>query len=77
MNIFSRREVYLTWSLDEVNWITGRLTSSGIDYGIVTNSMTDPGRMHGVPNVKFEYEYEYRIYVHKNDYDRAMRLIRN
>jgi len=77
MNIFSRREIYLTRSLDEVDRVTGCLVSNKIDYVIATNSMTNPGRRHGVPNVKIEYAYEYRIYVHKNDYDRAVYLTRN
>lgn len=33
------------------------------------------GRSHGVPNVDADYAYEYGIYVHRDDYEKAQALL--
>ena len=75
VNIFNRREVTVTRDMNEINRITGCLVSSNIGYTTRTNSMTNPGRSHGIPNIRSDAAYETRIYVHNNDYDKAIHAI--
>ena len=76
INIFNRREITVTRDMNEINRITGCLVSSNIEYTTRTNSMTNPGRSHGIPNIRSDAAYETRIYVHNNDYDKAIHAIR-
>ena len=36
---------------------------------------TQTERSHGVPNVDADYAYEYGIYVHRDDYEKAQALL--
>jgi len=76
INIFNRREISVTRDMMEMNRITGYLVSNNIEYSTRTNSMTNPGRGHGIPNIRADAAHETRIYVHKNDYDKARHAIR-
>ena len=76
INMFNRREIAVTRDISEMNRVTGCLTSSSIRYITRTNSMTNPGRSHGIPNIQAGAAYETRIYVHKNDYEKAIHVIR-
>jgi hypothetical protein len=71
MNILNRKELLLTRDSGELNRALGHLTANGIAYKTATNSVANPGRSHGVPGINAEYAYQYRIYVHKKDYERA------
>ena len=73
--MFNRREIIVTRDMNELNRATGCLINNNIEYVTRTNSMTNPGRSHGIPNIRADAAYETRIYVHKNDYDKAMRAI--
>jgi hypothetical protein len=75
MNILNRKELFLTRDPVELNRAIGHLTTNGIAYKTTTNSVTNPGRSHGVPGIRADYAYQYRIYVHKKDYERAKRAI--
>lgn len=66
----------MTRQSNDLNRITGCLVSAGIRYTTKTNSSTNLGRHHGIPNIKSDYAYEYRVYVHKKDYERAVHAIR-
>lgn len=76
MNILNRREILLTRRNDDLNWVTSCLITNDIKYITKTNSITNPGRHHGIPSIKMDYAYEYRVYIHKNDFERAKRAIR-
>ena len=71
ITIWNRKEVCITRDLNRMNAVRDILSEHGIDYITRTNSTSDPGRHHAVPNVNVDYAYEYRIYVHKNDYEAA------
>lgn len=68
INIFNRREILLTRDLEVLNRATAKLKANNIDYKISTNSITNPGRTHGVVGIQQNYSYEYRLYINKNDY---------
>ncbi len=76
INLFTRREVISTYDSAFLNRATGALSAAGIDYSIRTNSLMNPDRQRGAPGIRQEYSYQYRLYVHKSDYDRAVYAIR-
>jgi len=76
INLFNRREITITRDMNEMNRVTGCLASNSIRYRVITNSMTNPGRSHGIPNIRADAAYETRIYVHKDDYEKARHAIR-
>lgn len=75
MNIFNRRELYITRRLPDLNRVLECLSTNSIQYMTKTNTITNPGRSHGVPFIGADYTYEYRVYVHKNDYDKAKQAV--
>ena len=76
MHLFNRKQVRITQSVEEERRLTLLLERAGVETLSRSGSLTNPGRYHGVPGVKNEYAYEYRIYVKKADYDRAERILR-
>ena len=68
-------EVFITRDLDDLNRVRNLLAENQIDHMVRTNSITNPGRHHGVPNIRAAYAYQYRVFVHKRDLDPAKRLI--
>lgn len=75
LTILNRAEAYSTWDLDELNRVRNLLAENQIDHLVRTNSITNPGRQHGVPNIRAAYAYQYRVFVHKRDLAPAKRLI--
>lgn len=76
ITIFNRGEVFVTRDLHALNRVRNLLAANQIDHVVRTNSMTNPGRHHGVPNIRAAYAYQYRIFVHKRDVKRAESLVR-
>ena len=75
MNIFNRRELYLTRNQSDLTRVLGRLTANNVQYVTKTNTITNTGRSHGVPFINADYAYEYRVYVYKADYVKAKHII--
>ena len=75
MNFLNRRGIFLTRRSDELSKVTSSLMEDSIEYTTRTNSITNPGRYHGIPGIRSEYAYEYRVYVHKKDFERAKHVI--
>lgn len=75
LTILNRAEVFITRDLDDLNRVRNLLAENQIDHMVRTNSITNPGRQHGVPNIRAASAYQYRIYVHKRDLAPAQRLI--
>lgn len=67
ITIFNRKEILITRDLIALKKCTDGLEAKGIDYKVVTNSLGNPERYHGIPGVKSESTYEYRVYVNKKD----------
>ena len=79
LTIFNRRELYMTYDMNDRVRVCDILRANGIDYRLKTTNTTSSamgGRRGGNTfGVNMDYAYEYKIYVHKNDYDRALHLI--
>ncbi len=83
ITIFNRKELIITLDAGKQSDVCNILSANGIDYSIkVTNLQSASvfenkrGRF-GTFGVNQNYSYEYKIYVHKNDYDRACNLIKD
>jgi hypothetical protein len=78
MNIFNRREIFMTMDLQKFSQVTNILDNANIKYttkifntyGVKVNTVEAIG-------VNSKYMSQYYIYVHKKDYDQACIAIRN
>ena len=77
ITIFNRVEAFITRDLNELNRVRDILSANKIEHVVSTNSITNPGRHHGIPNMKPESAYQYRVFVYKNDSRLAETLIKN
>jgi len=81
ITIFNRKELLITMDMSRQLNVRDILSANGIDYTIkVTNlqSASAVGNMRGrfgSFGINQDYSYEYKIYVHKQDYDYALKLI--
>ena len=82
ITIFNRKELLVTFDMKRQSDIRDTLAANGIEYTIkVTNrqsaAVIGSGRARtGSFGMKSKLSYEYKFYVHKKDYDNAVRLIR-
>ena len=82
ITIFTRRELLITFDAGRQSNVCSILATNGIKYAIkVTNlrnaSVIGSNRSRtGSFGISQNYSYEYRIYVHKKDYENALQLIR-
>lgn len=75
ITIFNRKEVRVTRRMEERFQICNLLELNGIPTITRTNSMTNSGRSRGIPGVDADYAYEYKIYVHRKDFETATNLL--
>ena len=77
MTIFNRKLLFQTFSIKIQAQIREALNANGIDYQVKTRSMSGPtlfSSRHanvGSFGMNMDYNYEYYIYVHKDDFERA------
>ena len=80
LTIFNRKELITTMDMQRQANIRSVLSANGIAYTVRTENLQGSsalgGRSRGSFGVDPNYSYEYHIYVHKNDYENALRLIR-
>ena len=82
ITIFTRKELLVTLDTKRYGNASDILSASGIDYTVkVTNRQTaavvgSSRARVGSFGMNQNFAYEYKIYVHKKDYDNALRLIR-
>ena len=67
ITVFNRKEILITRDLTMLKKCTDDLEAKGIDYKVVTNSLGNPERYRGIPGIKTENAYEYKVYVNKKD----------
>lgn len=79
--IWNRKELIVTMDLNRQAEIRGILSANQINYVIKTTNLQNAqlvgihrGRM-GNLGINQAYSYEYRIFVHKKDYDKAVKLM--
>ncbi|MBQ8858097.1 MAG: hypothetical protein IJ024_08150 [Lachnospiraceae bacterium] len=78
ITIFNRKELILTYKMKEQGDVRMILSQNKIPYKITTRNIGDAHSFRGhtgVLGLNTDLLYEYRIYVHKDDYDRAVVLI--
>ena len=82
ITIFNRKELFITIDMSRQSNVRDILSANGVEYTVkVTNLQSasvigsNRGRV-GNFGINQNYSYEYKIYVHKKDYDNALRLIR-
>lgn len=71
MNILNRREVFLTWRTEDLYRIEDCLAKNNIKYRVKRNGFLNTRRA----DIFSEAADKYRVYVHKDDYERAKRAI--
>ena len=82
ITIFTRKELLTTLDMKRYGNVRDILSANGIAYTIkITNRQTAAAigssrARVGSFGINQNFAYEYKIYVHKNDYDNALRLIR-
>ena len=74
MNIFNRREVFITYSAEDLHQIEDCLLTNNISYRVKRNSLLHPGKAIN-PGINIGAQDEYRVYVHKDDYECAKCVI--
>lgn len=81
VTIFNRRELILTLSMERQAEVRAILSTNRIDYQVKTTNLKnqqtlDSRRAHaGSSGIFSDHSYEYKIYVHKRDYEKAKYLI--
>ena len=76
LTIFNRRELISVWSLDDLFRIKNALHDANISY---SSTVVGAGGSYRARQqfscIKDKFSEQYRVYVHKSDYDRALRAI--
>lgn len=82
LTIFNRKELIVTMEMNRQSEVKDILSQNGIDYTVkTTNFQAAPilgnrrGQI-GSLGLNQNYSYEYKIYVHKKDFEKAAYLIR-
>ena len=79
--IFNRKELLITMSMDVQANVRSVLAANLIDYSIKTKNLqaspwyANSRARTGTFGINSDYSYEYKVYVRKEDYDRAVMLI--
>lgn len=82
ITIFNRQELLVTMDMNRQAEIRDLLASHNIEYVIKTINLQDAhltGNKRsktGSIGIKKEYSYEYRIFVHKRDYEKAKKILK-
>jgi len=82
LTIFNRKELIVTMDGNRQAEIRKILSQNGIDYIIKTTNLQNSGALDssrdytGNMGIDQSYSYEYKIYVHKTDYETALGLIK-
>ena len=79
ITIFNREEVCCTFSIDRKVEVTELLEKYGILYKVKVRSRDNNGgarRRSGTFGESMKMMYEYIIYVHRNDYEKAKGILR-
>lgn len=82
ITVFNRKELIITMDMNRQAEVRNLLSENGIDYTVKTrNLQTAPflGNRRGCTGsfgIKQDHSYEYKIYVHKKDFEKAVYLIK-
>ena len=82
LTIFNRKELIVTIDIHRQAEIRDVLAQNGINYTVKTKNLQNSGVLDsqrgriGNMGINQDYSYEYKIYVHKKDYEAARGLIK-
>ena len=82
IHLFNRKELLVTFKLEEQARVRDILAANGLDYRVKTVNRASPspfsagtrGRS-GTFGLRTDAMYEYILFVKKDDYDRALHLV--
>lgn len=79
LSVFSRKELILIFSAQRLYAVKAELDAAGIPYHTkyVNPVGRTSGRGRGIPFQNPDAAYEYKIFVHWDDYDRALAAIQS
>jgi hypothetical protein len=82
LTVFNRRELTITYDMNRFADIRVLLARNGINYSIRVINRNSPSPFDagsrartGTFGQNLKFEYEYIVYVHKSDYDKALAII--
>lgn len=82
LTIFNRKELTITYDMKRQADVRALLLQHGIGYDVHVTNRRSPSPLSlgsrgilGTFGESLQLEYEYRIYVHRSDYDRAFAII--
>ncbi len=75
LTIFNRKELLITMDMEVQAEVRATLAQNGIEYMVKTKNMEGSRGRTGSFGINQAYVREYKIYVHKKDYDKACMLI--
>ena len=73
---FLKREIRVTRNIDECNKKREHILEKKNQTYVITNTLTNPGRHHGIAFIQMDAAYEYQIFVKRKDWEKANFLIR-
>ncbi len=82
ITLFNRKELIITMEMKRQAEVRSILSENGIEYIVKTTNLQSAPffgntRAHtGIFGINPDYSYEYKIYVHKKDFEKAAYLIR-
>ena len=82
LTIFNRKELIVTMDIHRQAEIRDVLAQNGINYTVKTKNLQNSGALGiqrgytGNMGIDQSHSYEYKIYVHKKDYEAARGLIK-
>ena len=77
ITIFNRKEVCITYDMKRQAEVRDILNANGIKYIFKVTDRFGSNPTSSAWGTRMDERCEYKIYVHKNDYDEAMYLLRN
>ena len=75
IHLFNRKELLLTSSLEHQARVRDLLAANQIPYRVKTSSNLSRSRTV-LPGMRMDVRYQYRIYVKKEDYEKAKYVLR-
>jgi hypothetical protein len=75
IHLFNRKELLLTSSLEHQARVRDLLAANKIPYRVKTSSNLSRSRTV-LPGMRMDVRYQYRIYVKKEDYEKAKYVLR-
>lgn len=84
ITLFNRREAYITYSMQEQSEIRSLLAQNGLDYSVKVINRKSPSPADAGSRARMGsfgenpgLMYEYIFYVHKDDIEKARRIVQS